>query len=113
MAIAGGTSRIGRQTDHVSVTLATTLGNTPVIGTEGAAGGVIFIPSGSTITTLTYHAAPDSGGTFLPLHDSEGMAITQAVAAGNAYDLPSPCYGAGALKIVSDAAGAVELSLKG
>ena len=106
-------SRIGRQTDHVTVALTTSLVTTPIIDMQAAAGGLIFIPDAAPMVSLTYYAAPDSGGTFLPLHDSEGTAITQTVAAGKAYDLPSSCYGAGALKIVADAAGTVELSVKG
>jgi hypothetical protein len=112
-AITGGCDRIGRQTEQLSLALTASLNTTPLVDFSAAAGGTIFVPAASPITTLTYYAAPDNGGTFLPLNDAAGVAVTQTVAAGKAYDMPAACFGAAALKIVVNSAGAVLVSLKG
>lgn len=95
------------------VSLTTSATTTPEIPFEDCAGGAVFVPTGSTITLLTYHAAPKTGGTYLPLYDKDGNAVTQTVAAARAYPLPVACYGAGALRIVANNAGAVTLNKKG
>jgi hypothetical protein len=109
----GGNSKIARQSRHEEKALTTSAATTPETDFLGVAGGTVYIPTGSTITTLTYHAAPQPGGTFLALQDSSGAAVTQTVAAEKAYDMPAAVFGVGALKIVANAAGSVFLSLKG
>lgn len=74
--------------------------------------GTAFIPAGSTITTLTFYAAVESGGTYLPLYD-DGLAVTLSVAAGQSHRLPVALAGAVAIKLVGDAAGTVDISWKG
>ncbi len=112
------------------LSLTTSLGTTPPIPMEGFAGGTIYIPSGSPITTLTWYGSPrDSSSqdpltpasntqpapTFYPLHtnDSLDTAETLTVSAGNCYNLPADVFGFGALKITVNSAGQVELSMKG
>jgi len=106
-------ARIARETAVASLSLTTVLGTTPELAFQHAAGGTVFVPSGSSITSLTYYAATAIGGTYLPLNDASGSAVTQTVAAGKAYDLPAACFGCCALKIVANAAGSVDVSLKG
>ena len=113
MKVADPSRRIGRAADSASISLTTSEATTPEIVFANAAGAAVFIPTGSSITTLTYYAAPAYGGTYLPLHDSTGAAVTQTVAAAKAYDVPAACFGCGALRIKANAAGSVELSLKG
>ena len=99
-----------------SVSLNTAEGTTPEIDFRGFAGGMIYIPGGSSITLLTYwtSASPADGtGTYIPLQDIGGVAVTQIVAATKAYPLPEALFGAGSLKIVVNTAGDVDLSLKG
>ena len=55
----------------------------------GFAGGVISVPGGSTITSLTFYHCDTEGGTYQPLHDSSGTAVTMTVAAGNSYVQPN------------------------
>lgn len=86
---------------------------TPVIDYSAAGGGQIHIPTGSTITTLTYFAGYDETVTFLPLRTSAAVAVTQIVSGGNVYDLPAACFGSRLLQIVTDADGAVVIVLKG
>jgi len=106
-------SRVSPEHSTLAVTLDSVLADTPEINWSGAVAGTIFIPAGSTITTLTYHAAPKKGGTYLPLQTSAGVAVTQTVVATKAYDMPASLVGCGAIKIVTNADGAVEISIKG
>lgn len=93
--------------------LTASLSTTPEIDLADFAGGVVGVPAGSPITTLAYHAAPRPGGTYAALHDAAGLAVVQTVAAGRAYPLPDACFGAGAIKLVANAAGPVDVALKG
>ncbi len=96
-----------------SAALTTSLATTAEIEIAEQAGGAVLIPAGSPITSLTYHGAREPGGAFVPLYDSQGLAVVQTVAAGRGYPLPEACFPYGALKLVANAAGTVELSLKG
>ena len=79
-----------------------------------ARGGTIFIPSGSSITTLTYYAAEKLGGTFLPLYESDGStAVTQTVEAGKAYDMPAAIFGCLVIKIRVNSNGSAFVTMKG
>lgn len=111
------------------VALTTALATTPQHAMQEYVGGTVYIPAGSTITTLTFYGAsnPSSDGEGIPaantasgvaqsfyqLYNSSGSAQSLTVAAGNCYALPADIFGFGALKIVADAVGSVELSLKG
>ena len=84
--------------------------------------GAIYIPTGSPITTLTYHACPNDGNeppvegytdTYLPAYDSSGTAVTQTVVAPGTYPLPTAMAGKGTIKIVSNADGTVYVGTSG
>lgn len=102
--------------------LNTALGTTPELRMENMAGGIINIPTGSSITSLTWYAAviqsdtpgsPNSAAqVFLPAHNSAGTATTQTVAGGNSYQIPVELFGAASLKCVVNVAGVVEICLK-
>lgn len=96
-----------------SLSLNTAVSTTPEIDYEHFSGGTIYIPDGSSITTLTWHVAPEKGGTYLAAQDSSGDAVTQTVAADEAHPIPEALFGARAIKAVVNAAGDVEVSLKG
>lgn len=103
-------SHITRSHEARDLSLTTSVGTTPEIKTGCHAAGTVYIPSGSTITTLTFHTAPTEGGTYLPLY-SGAVAVTLTVTAGRAYPLPSGVYGTPFTKIVADAAGAISIAL--
>jgi hypothetical protein len=67
------------------------------------AGGVVFTTAVSTATKITWHAAPDTASTPLPLIDEFGSAVETTVIASRAYAIPSACYGAIVLVPVTDA----------
>lgn len=99
-----------RYCTNITKSLTAVLATTPEITISGYAAGAIFIPTG--ITSLTYYAAYGTGGTYVPIYDQDGTAITQTVVADRAYAMPSDVFGAGQIKIVADASGDVQISLK-
>lgn len=98
---------IERESFQGAYTLDSVLADTPVITYKNYAGGAVIIPSGSSITSLTYYGAGDYSGTFTAIYDSAGVAVTQTVAGGRAYPIPDACFPYPYLKIVSNADGAV------
>ena len=95
-----------------SVTVGTTAAASKEISLEQFAGGIVYIPTGETVVTLTYHTAPVACGTYLALYDEDGVAVTQTVSAAKAYAIPAAVWGCGFIKISGDAAATVDLYLK-
>jgi hypothetical protein len=100
-----------QQTAAVTATLA----STAEIHFGDFTSGTVHIPSGSSITTLTWYTSDEPGGTFLAAYDSDltaPAAIVQTVAAGCSYPIPFDLAGARALKAVGNAAGNIDVSMK-
>lgn len=106
-----------------SYALNTAEGTTPEIDYSGVESAMIFIPAGSSITSIAFYAAPKIGGTYLPVYQfdyllatgtgtyTEGaVTIGGTVTAGRAYPVPACLRGAGAIKAVVNAAGSVNIS---
>lgn len=100
------------ETSGGAYALTTSATTTDEISIESFASGQIYVPTGSPITTLTYHVSSKVGGTYFPAQDSTGSAVTQTVAATKAYPIPSALFGAVVMKIVVNSAGSVVISLK-
>lgn len=96
-----------------NVTVATAVASSEEILFKEFSGGCVYVPAGSSITTLTWYTASESGGTYLPASDEDGVAVTQTVAHTNAYAIPSALFGCACLKIKGNAAGTVDIVLKG
>lgn len=95
------------------VALTAVVGTTPEVNVEGMERGSIHIPTGSPITTLTFHAAPESNGTYVPLKTQGNVAVTMTVAAGGTHPLPPECFhGNKVFKIVANLAGSVNINLR-
>ncbi len=110
----GQLQEIGRQQVSLAPSLTASLETTPAIDFRGASGGMITIPTGSSITSLTFYGACAADGEFAALYGADGDAIGAiTVAAARSVDLPAALFGAAFVKIVADAAGAVAVSLKG
>lgn len=77
--------------------------------------GIVMVPTtaGASVTSLTYYVCEKSGGTFLPLSDQDGVAVTQTVSHTKAYEMPSALFGARFVKILANAAGTLILTVKG
>ena len=101
-----------RHVDVLSLTLDSTLVDTPEIDMRDFAGGSIQLPTGSSITTLTYYGCHTKGGTHVALLDADGVAVTQTVAAVRIVDLPAAIFGLPFLKILTNADGAVTVCRK-
>jgi hypothetical protein len=95
--------------------LTTSLTTTAEIDIGHYTSGEIYIPSGSSITTLTYYASPcpaGGGGVYVPANDSTPAVIVQTVSGPNAYPIPAALFGGDCIKIVVNAAGTVDIVLK-
>lgn len=89
---------------------------------DAYSGGMIFVPVGSTITTLTFYCSQAYDSipfTALPLQGpsldyaiAAGSPMVITVAAGKAYPIPQACFGAGTIAIVGNHAGNIDLLLK-
>lgn len=89
------------------------------IDVRGFAGGSVYVRNGATVESLTYWAAEKEGGTYEPLYDRNGTAVTQIITGGGAmadavFPLPNEIFGAAFIKIVATVADAtVDITLKG
>jgi len=95
----------------VTVALVANIADSTAISAGDYEFGMVFIPNGSSITTLTWHTSTTLNGTYLAAHNASG-AITQTVAADRAYPIPVDLAGARFLKITGNAAGVVSVTLK-
>lgn len=93
--------------EPITVTADSTLADSEELIMQGMAGGMIYVPSGSSITSLTFYAAHTKGGTYFQIYDADNAAVSRTVAAGRSYSLPEECYGARFLKFVPNADGTV------
>jgi hypothetical protein len=107
-----GTS-IERRTRTDALALTTSTTTTAQLAYGAYSGGTIHVPTGSSITTLTYYAYDHEAAAYSALYDADGVAVTQTVAATNAYPILDSAYGVRTLVLVANAAGTVNVDLKG
>ena len=104
---------IERSSTKQTASLTTAIGTTEEIIIGPHATGTVGIPTGSSITSLTYWVSHD-GVTYIPLWAVDNAAaVTQTVEQTRAYPIRPESFGSRFLKIVSNAAGDVYVSLKG
>lgn len=103
---------LDRISRNLTVSLTTSITTTEEIGFKGYGGGMVHVPNGSSVTSLTWWSAPEPGGTYEAAYDKDGNAVTQTVAADQAHPIPLALFGCGAIKAVANAAGNVQVSLK-
>ena len=104
------TSAIERHAVRETLALTTSLATTGRLNLAAFAGGGLRVPSGSSITTLTYYASEsaDAGASFSRLCGANGTALDAVTVAADRYvPLPDEAYSAAALAIVANAAGDV------
>tara|TARA_Y100000593_G_scaffold80998_1_gene151349 strand:- start:2659 stop:2883 length:225 start_codon:yes stop_codon:yes gene_type:complete len=73
---------------------------------------MVYVPAGSSITTLTWHAAEKPGGTYLAAEDASSSAVTQTVAASQAHPIPTALQGAQVIKATGNAVGTIDITMK-
>lgn len=95
-----------------SVAVGTTVGASAAIDYGDFNDGMVYIPNGSSITTLTWHTALSRDGTYLAAEDAASAAVTQTVAADQAHPIPAALRGARFIKMTANAAGTVGVTLK-
>ena len=94
-----------------TVVLTTLLASTPeIVLPSGKWDGIIHVPSGSSITSLTFYVASSEAGTYVPLYTTAGAAVSQTVAAARAYPVKDEVKKSRFVKIVADAAGSIVLA---
>ena len=94
------------------VTVQTDVANSETIEFEDFQYGMVYVPDGSSLTTLTWYASLEKTGPFIAADDAAGNAVTQTVAAGQAHPIPSALVGARFLRITGNVAGVVGVTLK-
>lgn len=95
------------------VSVAVAVASSTEIPFQSYSGGIVYVPVGSSLTTITWYVASKPGGTYTEANDEDGQPVVQTVAAGKAYAIPSALFAAAGLKAVGDAAETVAMSLKG
>lgn len=95
-----------------AVTIATSVASSQELFFGNYGGGMIHIPTGSSITTLTWYVADKPGGTYLAAYDEAGTQLQQTVGDGKAYAIPLGLFGCAAVKVVGDAGGTAAITLK-
>ena len=98
----------------IEITAGVTAAASTEIMFASYAGGMVFLPAGVGVTTITWYVAEKPGGTMLVAYDEDGVAITQTVSHTKAYAIPSALFGARAVKAVASAgtASTIIVSLK-
>jgi hypothetical protein len=104
------TQRYGSSIDSVAV--ANTIADSAAVNFENFERGMIYVPAGSSITSITWHCSTKASGTYLPARNESSVALVTTVAAGQAYPIPEVLSGAMFLKMVGNAAGVVGVTMK-
>lgn len=98
-----------------TVDVATSVPGSDAIHYGDFESGMVHIPDGSSLTSLTWYVSSSENGTYLPAVNTIEMGsgpTSHVVSDGNAYPIPNNLRGARFLKIVGDAAGVVGVTLK-
>jgi len=95
------------QAESAAVTVSATLASCKAFPMGSFCGGIIEIPTGSSVTSLTFYHGMTETGDFWPLHDSDGNAITMTVAADKAYSQPDDLNEAVYVKAVANTDGTI------
>jgi hypothetical protein len=95
-----------------SLVVATAVTGSGTIKYENARSGVVYVPAGSSLTSLTWHASLAEEGPYMAADNEAGAAIVQTVAAGQAHPIPAAMQGAMFLRVTGDVAGEIGYTLK-
>lgn len=104
-----------RRGKTISMDLTAVIGTTAVVdGWQRQVGGMIQIPSGSSITTLTWYTSHNGTDYARAQKDGADWAAVavDASSESKSIDIPAELYGARHIKVLADATGTVGCSLK-
>lgn len=102
---------IGRDGTESGYVLTNDVNTTPPIPFRVEGGGMIFIPSGYSATSLSIYAARHKEGPYHPLMDSAGTPLSIASSAEGAYPFPADVFPAFWLKLVQNVTDATEVDI--
>jgi len=95
-----------------TITLDTTLADTPAIDYSQVAGG--FIRAVGNCGACNFYGATAVDGTYVPIYDSTNTIVALTMTNGRGYAFPDQCFGARFIKIVpTNDAVEIQYSLKG
>lgn len=108
--------RVIGSTGPVAVTSDPATTGPVVLGTS--AGGMLHCVSTSTSSpiTVSWYAQYAADSPTFKLYDSTNVVVTNVIAPGNCYEIPSALFGAAQIRVVAETAGqsaVVFFSLKG
>jgi hypothetical protein len=106
------TAKYSVSIESINVALVANIADSTAINIGDFEFGMVHIPSGSSLTTLTWHSSTKIDGAYLAAEDASSAAVTQTVAAGQAHPIPAALSGARFVKITGNAAGVVGVTLK-
>ena len=95
-----------------SVAIATAVADSDVIGYGPFGSGSLYVPAGSSLTTLTWYACETRDGTYLAAETAASAAVTSTVAFSQSHPIPAALAGARFIKAVGNAAGTIGVTLK-
>lgn len=91
-----------------TVVVDQTLADSAAIDYRRYASGHFTVPTGSTITTLTWHSShEDVDASFTPAYTEANAAVTQTVAETRRYPIPAALAGAHYIKAAGNADGTI------
>lgn len=92
--------------NNVTLTITNSASTTAKLDLQHCDGGTFFVPTGSTLTSLTFHVSRDNS-TWLPLYDSNGSAASLTVAETRAYQMPVAANACRYVAVVGSGSGTV------
>ena len=94
---------MNRFSTNLTATIGTDAAGSSCIKFGEFAMGFFHLPSGSSVTSVTWYSCATEDGTYQAAYDEYGNAVTQTVSDDKAYAIPNSLAGAVFLKAVGDA----------
>ena len=107
-------TRTPSDTESLTVDTVGNIATCTALDMSQYSGGVVHVPSGSSVTTLTPYVN-DSGtstGTYVPFYDVSGGSTAIAVAASKSYEMPIALFACKWVKFVANDSGTIKVDLK-
>lgn len=95
-----------------NIAVGATEGAAQLIDVRGFGTGIIHIPSGSSLTTITVYECGERDGTYQPLRGGTNSAVTLTVTAGTARCFPDELYACDFIKLVGNVAASCPVHFK-
>ena len=97
--------------DSVLIKVSGSIDDATPLSFQGFRYGYIYMPSSTSVSTITWYSSEEVDGTYVVCHTGSGD-ITSTVAASRAVPMPTNLVGARYLKAVGNANGTCKLSIQ-